>query len=39
MKKLITEGAKCALFGGLVFCLTLIVFNLYAAKTGAPVLW
>lgn len=39
MKKIITEGAKCALFGGLVFAITLVIFNLYAVKTGAPAIW
>ena len=39
MRKVFKEATECALFGALVLGLMLVVFNLYAAKTGAPTIW
>lgn len=39
MRKLFKEATECALFGALVLGLMLVVFNVYAAKIGAPTIW
>lgn len=39
MKKFITEIAKLATFGAIIFALTLVLFNLYAWRTGGPTIW
>lgn len=39
MKKAIRTAIECAVFGGLIFTLTVLIFNLYAWRTGGPTLW
>lgn len=37
--KYITEAAKLATFGALIFTMTILIYNLYAWRTGAPMVW
>lgn len=39
MRKGIKTALECLTFGGLVFTLTLALYNLYAWRTGAPLVW
>lgn len=37
--KVFKEIGKCILFGGMVFTITLLLFNLYATRVGGPTIW
>ena len=39
MKKTLKTIGECAVFGALIFTLTITIYNLYALKTGAPLVW
>lgn len=39
MKKYLIEGVKLALFGGLVFTITILLYSLYEWRIGGPMLW
>ena len=39
MKNIITEVFKGTLFCGLITGMTVLIYNLYAMKTGGPMVW
>jgi len=39
MKKYLIEGAKLALFGGMIFGMTILLYSLYEWSVGGPMLW